>query len=88
MKKSKKRPFAGFTKEEIFRAEANTFVIRIGCDFYSKDGDFAFSRQEAEKYYDILMSNILRTLDEGNEKQYNAAMKCLADLQILPLRVQ
>jgi len=84
----KKRPFAGITKEQIFRAEANTYVIQIGSDFYQKDGDFAFSRQEAEKYYDILMSNILRTLDEGNEKQYNAAMNCLSSLQILPLRVQ
>jgi hypothetical protein len=84
----KKQPFIGFTEEEIFRAEANSYVILIGNDFYSKDGDFAFSKQQAEKYYDILMENILRTLDEGTEKQRIAAMKCLARLQILPLRVQ
>lgn len=85
---SKKRPFIGFTEEEIFKAEANSFVILIGNDFYMKDGDFAFSKQQAEKYYDILMDNILRTLDEGDQKQRNAAMKCLSRLHILPLRVQ
>ena len=85
---SRKKPFNGFTEEEIKRAEANSYTILIGSDFYSKDGDFVFSRQQAEKYYDILMNNILRTLDEGNEKQRNAAMRCLNTLQILPLRVQ
>ena len=85
---SKRRPFVGFTEEEIQKAEFNSYVILVGSDFYSKDGDFAFSRHQAEKHYDMLMNNILRTLDEGNQKQKEAAMRCLARLQILPLRVQ
>jgi hypothetical protein len=83
-----KSPFKNFTLEEIQRAESNSFVIQIGNDFYNKNGDFTFTIGQAEKYYEILLENILITLDEGTPKQKKAALSCLARLHILPLRLQ
>ena len=83
-----KSPFVGYTLEEIRRSEANSFVIMIGNDFYNKNGDFTFTLAQAEKYYEILLENILITLDEGTPKQKKAALSCLARLHILPLRLQ
>ena len=83
-----KNPYKGFTTEEVNRAEANSFVIRIGNDYYNKDGNFTFSLKQAEKYYEILLHNILITIDEGTPKQKKAALACLAKLHIEPLRIQ
>lgn len=82
-----KSPFKGFTVAEINKAERNSYVLQIGNDFYSVDGDMVFTANQVEKYYDNLMVNILHTLDSGNEKQRIAAMKCLSRLHILPLRL-
>lgn len=83
-----KNPYKGFTTEEVNRAESNSFVIRIGNDFYQKDGNFTFSLKQAEKYYSILLQNILITLDEGTPRQKKAALACLVRLHIEPLRIQ
>lgn len=84
----KKSPFRGLTLEEVNKAERNSFVVQIGNDFFSREGDFIFTASQAEKCYETLLENILYTLDNGNEKQKSAAMKCLEKLQVLPLRVQ
>jgi predicted Zn-dependent protease len=83
-----KSPFIGFTEAEVRRAEANSFVVILGNDLYSKDGNFVFSLTQAEKHYYILLKNILITLDEGNPKQRKSAMHCLGKLHIQPLRIQ
>lgn len=84
----KKNPFKGFTIEEVLRAESESFVIRIGKEFYNKDGNFVFSYNQACKHYEILLANIIVTLSDGNEKQRITARKCLETLQVLPLRIQ
>jgi hypothetical protein len=83
-----KSPFRGLTLEEVNKAERNSFVVQIGQEFYSRDGDFIFTQNQAEKCYETLLENILYTLDNGNEKQKLAAMKCLERLKVLPLRLQ
>jgi hypothetical protein len=80
-------PYKTLTTAEVKKAEHNSFVILIGNDFYAKNGDYTFSIAQAEKYYEILLSNILHTIDNGNPKQQSAALKCLARLHILPLRL-
>lgn len=82
-----KSPFRGFTLDEVLEAESNSFVIQLGNNFYEKEGSFTFSIKEAEKYYDVLLDNILYTIDNGAEKQRKAALSCLATLKILPLRL-
>jgi len=82
-----KSPFRGFTVAEINRAERDSFVVQVGNDLYAKDGDFIFTLSQAEKHYETLLMNILLTIDEGNHRQKDAAMKCLARLHILPLRL-
>lgn len=83
-----KSPFRGFTVSEINKAERNSFVVQIGNDMYANpDGDFVFTLNQAEKYYETLLSNILYTMDNGNAKQKTAATKCLLRLHILPLRL-
>ncbi len=81
-----KNPFKNFSLSEINKIERSFYLIQIGNDFYSHDGDFIFSASEAEKYYEMLLQNILNTIDNGNNKQRAAAMKCLIRLHILPLK--
>lgn len=82
-----KSPFKGLTIGEVNKAERNSFVLQIGNDFYSKNSDFIFTLAQAEKHYETLLMNILLTIDEGSAKQKDAAMKCLARLHVLPLRL-
>lgn len=82
-----KNPFKNFTIAEVNKAERDSYVLQIGNDFYNRDGNFIFTLAQAEKNYDILLSNILHTIDNGTSKQKSAAMKCLARLHILPLRL-
>lgn len=83
-----KSPFKGFTIAEVNKAERNSFVVQVGNDMYqNQDGEFIFTENQAEKYYDTLLVNILHTIDNGSEKQKIAAMKCLARLHILPLKL-
>ena len=83
-----KSTFRGFTVAEINKAERNSFVVQIGNDMYANpDGDLVFTLNQAEKYYETLLTNILYTMDSGNAKQKLAAEKCLLRLHILPLRL-
>ena len=82
-----KSPFRGFTTAEINKAERSSFVVQIGNEYYSKDGNFIFTGSQAEKYYDTLLVNILYTIDNGTTKQVDAAMRCLSRLHIWPLRL-
>lgn len=85
---SKKRsPFKGFTVEQIEKVEACSFVIVLGNNFYDKDGNFVFSKQQAEKNYNKILSKMVEAIHYGNEKEKSNALKCMAKFKILPLRV-
>lgn len=83
-----KSPFIGFSIQEINVAERNSFVIQVGNDFYSKDGSFVFTLAQAQKSYEILLLNIIDTINGGTPKQRAAALNCLARLHIMPLKLQ
>lgn len=78
----------GLSDKEIEEMECNAFVIQISADFYSKNGKYSFSPMQADKYYSIILDNILRTLENGESKQKKAAMRCLSRLHVYPLRIQ
>ena len=82
-----KSPFISLTLAEVNRAERASFVVLIGNEFYAKDGEYTFTATQASKHYEILLANILHTIDNGTVKQKTAAMKCLSRLHILPLRI-
>ena len=84
----RKESFKNFTIAEVNRAERDSYVVQIGNDFYSKDGDMVFTAAQAGKYYETLLDNIVYTLDSGNAKQRAAAMKCLEKLRVYSLRLQ
>ena len=44
-----KSPFKGLTIGEVNKAERNSFVLQIGNDFHSKDGDFIFTSSTSRK---------------------------------------
>lgn len=80
-------PFKGYSIAEVNKAERNSFVVQVGNDLYNKEGEFIFSLSQAEKHYDTLLINILYTIDNGTAKQKTAALKCLARLHIIPLKL-
>jgi hypothetical protein len=85
----RKGPFRGYSEKEVLEAEASSFVIQCGNDYWSNNsGDFVFTQSQAERHYNSLLSNIILTLKEGNEMQKRSARKCLEKLWILPLRIQ
>ena len=85
---NKKSPFKAFTVDEVLKVESNSYVIQIGQDFYSFDGDFVFSIAEVKKHYNKILTNILDTIDNGTVRQKNAALNCLSRFHVLPLRIQ
>jgi hypothetical protein len=82
-----KSPFRNFSLSEVNKAEKNSYTIQIGRDFYSKDGVFVFTANQANKYYDVLLSNILYTMKNGDTKQKLAATKCLTSLHVHPFKL-
>lgn len=83
-----KGPFKSYSIEDVKEAESNSFVIQFGQDFFSEDGDFVFTAPQAEKHYNKLLTNIIKMLNEGTEKQRRHALNCLARLEVRPLRIQ
>lgn len=83
-----KNPFVGYTIREVEEAESCSFIIQIGNSVFSRNGEYVFSKSQAERYYNKLLNSILNTLKDGNETQKHSAKKCLEKLKIMPLRIQ
>lgn len=86
MAKSKK-VFISKEIEDVFKNEEKYFVIRIGNDFYNKNGSHAFTLSQAEKHYNFLLNSILHSIKNGNKKQKDAALRCLLNFQIIQLKI-
>jgi len=84
----KKSPYKNFSVEQVSRAELTSFVIMVGNDFYAKKGCFVFSKQQAEKNYNLILSKMIETIHSGTEREKKNALKCMATFNILPLRIQ
>lgn len=86
-KPKKKDPFVNYTTEQIFASEALLYVIHVGDDVLTVDGQWFFVKKAATVYYNKVLKAIMKDVYEGNSKQQKKAKKLLATLQILPLRM-
>lgn len=86
-KKKEKSPYKNFTLEEVMTAESNSYVIQIGEDFFSYEGDYTFSKNGAEHYYDQILNGLNDLLENGDETEKEDAFKSLLLLKVYPLRI-
>lgn len=81
-------PFVGLTLEEVVYYESTVYVIQIGVDFFKDEDGFYFSKKQAGVVYKSLLDGLLDGINNGTEESKRLALKCLARLSILPLRIQ
>lgn len=86
-KTKKKDPFVNYTTEQIFASEAMLYVIHVGDDVLTVDGQWFFVKKSATAYYNKVLKAIMKDVYEGNPKQQKKARKLLTTLQILPFRM-
>jgi hypothetical protein len=83
-----KSPFEGHSIEQIAYAEATSYVIQVGVDFFESKGHLTFGQKQAEGIYMKLLVALQDSVKNGSREDRETALKCLATLQILPLRIQ
>lgn len=86
-KKPNDNPYLGFTLEQLFRIESNSFVVQVGDDFFSNDSGYAFTKTKAEYFYDEIYKSLTDLLHTGITKDKEEAMEVLKSFKILPLRL-
>lgn len=72
---------------EVMRAEACSYVIQVGADLFHHEGKMVFSKKATAMYYNKILNGLLDIIDGGDDEERADAMKCLASLQIMPLRI-
>lgn len=88
MAKKPKSPFRHHSVEQVAYAEATSYVIQVGIDFFENKGHLVFSEKTAYSNYSKLLSALVQTIHEGDEEDRKVALKCLGTLKVLPLRIQ
>lgn len=84
-----KSPYGKFTLEQVERAEATSFVIQVGEEFFNEDDIYyAFPKEKAEHYLEVAKEGLYIMMKEGSEQERQAAFRSLCDIRILPLRIQ
>lgn len=85
---NKKNPFVhGLTVSDVLAAEASSYTIQVGSDFFSHRGRFVFSKKQAISFYNKIANNLINTLSNGDARQKKHAEKCLANLFLKSLRI-
>lgn len=87
LSKAAKSPFVGFSVEEVLSAEACSYVILVGTDFYVRKGQMVFTKRTAVKYYNEVLTEVVNQMYNGSAKQKANANRVLLSLCILPLRI-
>jgi hypothetical protein len=87
-KLTEKSPFVGHSIEQIAYAEATSYVIQVGMDFFEEKGHLTFGYKQATTIYMKLLSALASTIKHGNHEDKQVALKCISTLQVLPLRIQ
>lgn len=85
---TEKSPFVGHSVEQIAYAEATSYVIQVGVDFFESKGHLTFSAKQAEGIYLKLLAALSDSIKNGSTEDRLTALKCIQTLQILPLRIQ
>lgn len=83
-----KKVRSGLTLQEIQEAEENAYIIQIGTELYNYDGCFVFDQKEAHRLYNNLLAKIKLTIKNGEKEDREVALRCVAKLFVLPLRIQ
>lgn len=81
-----KSPYVGFTVEEIAKAEAGSYVIQLGGEFFDYQGNFTFTREAAERFYDELYTGLHEMLNDQRKIDKSEVLTTLLNLRISPLR--
>lgn len=81
-------PFKGHSVEQIAYAEATSYVIQVGVDFFESKGHLTFSQKQAEGIYLKLLFALQDSVKNGSREDRLTALKCISTLKILPLRIQ
>lgn len=86
-KRKEKNPFVGYTLEETRQAEKSLYVIQMGDElFVHEKGHVSFSKDEADKLFEILTAGLQDMLKNGNFEDREDARKTFASFRIMPLR--
>jgi hypothetical protein len=80
-------PFVGYSVKEIEEIEASTYVIQVGSDLFHDNGRYTFSHRSAVYFHNKILNNLVNLIESGTAEQRDIALKCLAWLKILPLRM-
>lgn len=82
-----KSPYKAYTIDEIEIAEASSYVIQVGADFFCHKGMFCFSEKSAVTLYNKILANLADLLANGDAKQRKEARNCLSSLKVMQLRI-
>ena len=82
-----KSPFGRYTPEQIFAAEATTYVVLAGIDFYDMNGNYFFTKGSAVRHYNKIHRQLVIQSQEGTNKQRNNARRVLNNLKIQQMRI-
>lgn len=82
-----KRPFVGYTAEEVMAFEAVTYILQVGSDVFDIKGKLVFTKKGAQIYYNKVLRELLDQIKNGTKKQKKNAMRALLGLKVLPLRI-
>lgn len=85
--KTNKGPFGEYSVEDIFKAEASSYVIQVGVDLFDNNGQMIFSKKAAIMYYNKILNELMNVIDGGDDTERADAMRCLRTLHIMPLRI-
>lgn len=85
--KKNKSPFVAFTPEEVFAAEAISFIIIAGYGIFYSDNDWIFDKKTAIRFYTKIAKEASIQLLKGSKKEKKAARHVLNNLRIEPLRI-
>lgn len=84
--RKQKSPFLGYTMDEIRFAEANLYVIQVGEDLHSHDGEVSFPKNEANYHYDMIFKSLGHMAKNGSFEEREDAHKMLRHFRIMPVR--
>lgn len=85
--KNNKGPFGEYSVEDVFRAEACSYVIQVGVDLFDNDGQMIFSKKAAIMYYNKILNELMNVIDGGDDAERADAIRCLGTFRIMPLRI-
>ena len=85
--KKKESPYLGYTEEEVKRMENYFFVLQFGGDFVLEKREYLFTKAEISRLYNKYMKDLVKIVNNGNEKDRNYALDLIAGMSVKPLRL-